>query len=77
MFAPLTGIDEDHVCGSANCLLAPYWADRIKAESNEVMAVKQGSQRGGELWVRYDRETKRIGLRGEGFVVAEGKACIQ
>src|ERR1700679_2046046 len=26
MFAPVAGIDEDHVCGSANCVMGPYWA---------------------------------------------------
>ena len=76
MFAPTAGILEDHVCGSANCLLGPYWANRIGAKSNEVMAVKQGSARGGELWVRYDRENKKIGLRGEGYVVSDGKAYV-
>ena len=76
MFAPIAGVLEDHVCGSANCLLGPYWANRLGAQSNEVMHVKQGSARGGDLWVRYDREEGKIGLRGEAVVLAEGKAYL-
>lgn len=76
MFAPVAAVLEDQVCGSANCLLGPYWANRTGTKSNEVMAVKQGSLRGGDLWVRYDRERGKIGCRGESVVVAEGKAYM-
>lgn len=32
-FAPAVGIDEDPVTGSAQCMLAPYWASDSAAES--------------------------------------------
>ncbi|THH11049.1 hypothetical protein EW145_g896 [Phellinidium pouzarii] len=50
MFAPRGGLPEDHVCGSANCLMAPYWANKLGVASNEVMFAKQVSKRGGDLW---------------------------
>ena len=28
-FAPKLGVQEDPVCGSSHCELAPYWADRL------------------------------------------------
>ena len=53
-FAPNMGIDEDPVTGSAHCMVAPYWANRLGKD--EVHAW-QASERGGELLckVRGDR----------------------
>lgn len=48
-FAPAVGIDEDPVCGSAHCCLAPYWAQRLK--KNDLMA-NQISARGGVLCLK-------------------------
>jgi len=45
-FAPQFGVDEDPVTGSAHCLLAPYWADKL--EKSEFDAF-QASARGGRL----------------------------
>ncbi|KII93955.1 hypothetical protein PLICRDRAFT_695029 [Plicaturopsis crispa FD-325 SS-3] len=38
MFAPLTGIPEDHVCGSAHSLLGPYWARKLGLGEQEMSA---------------------------------------
>lgn len=46
-FAPGSGIDEDPVTGSAHCLLAPYWAERL---GKTTFHARQISARGGELW---------------------------
>jgi PhzF family phenazine biosynthesis protein len=53
-FAPGAGIPEDPVTGSAHCILAPYWAERL---GKTHMAALQISHRGGELAVelRGDR----------------------
>jgi PhzF family phenazine biosynthesis protein len=45
-FAPYVGIDEDPVTGSAHCLLAPYWIDKLKKKR---LRAYQASERGGVL----------------------------
>lgn len=45
-FAPLHGIDEDPVTGSAHTILTPYWAKQL---GKSTLNAKQLSQRGGEL----------------------------
>ncbi|MEO0448438.1 MAG: PhzF family phenazine biosynthesis protein [Verrucomicrobiota bacterium] len=55
-FAPRVGVPEDAVTGSAHCVLAPYWAERLgKCE----LYARQISARGGELWceLKADRVT--------------------
>ncbi|KAJ7209288.1 hypothetical protein GGX14DRAFT_632599 [Mycena pura] len=32
IFAPVLGVPEDHVCGSAHCLNGPYWARKAEAQ---------------------------------------------
>ena len=46
-FGPRVGIPEDPVTGSAQSMLAPYWAGRLKKTS---MQVRQVSARGGSLF---------------------------
>lgn len=45
-FAPKEGINEDAVTGSAHCLLAPYWSERL---GKIKLKAQQLSKRGGEL----------------------------
>ncbi len=45
-FAPGAGIPEDPVTGSAHCLLAPFWAERL---GKTRLAARQVSPRGGSL----------------------------
>ncbi|MEI6285532.1 MAG: PhzF family phenazine biosynthesis protein [Bacillota bacterium] len=53
-FAPNIGIDEDPVTGSAHCMLAPYWSEKL---GRKRLNAKQLSKRGGTLLctVRGDR----------------------
>ena len=67
-FAPAVGIDEDPVCGSAHCCLAPYWADRLK--KRELMAY-QASTRGGNLRLRSNGD--RVALAGQAVTVWQGE----
>jgi PhzF family phenazine biosynthesis protein len=55
-FAPLQGIPEDPVTGSAHCTLVPYWAKRL---GRPRLRARQLSARGGELLCedRGDRVT--------------------
>ncbi len=47
-FAPLSGIDEDPVTGSAHTTLTPFWSKRL---NKHMMLAKQLSRRGGTLWL--------------------------
>lgn len=57
-FAPSKGIDEDHVTGSAHCLLAPFWAERM---GRSALSARQLSPRGGELTVEVAGDRVLIG----------------
>ena len=58
-FAPAKGVPEDPVTGSAHCLLAPYWAERLG--KNQLTAY-QASQRGGIVGCTVKRD--RVTLEG-------------
>ena len=55
-FAPVVGVDEDPVTGSAHAQLIPYWSEKLGKRS---LRARQLSKRGGELWCEYlgDRVT--------------------
>ncbi len=55
-FAPLKGIPEDPVTGSAHCTLAPYWAARL---GKTDLTGFQVSKRGGQVGCRYDAHGAR------------------
>ena len=46
-FAPLVGVPEDPVTGSAHSTLVPYWAHRL---GKKTLHARQVSARGGELF---------------------------
>ncbi|KAG6865234.1 hypothetical protein C0991_004292 [Blastosporella zonata] len=74
MFAPgiLPG-DEDHVTGSAHCLLAPYWYARLGIPATTEVKAKQVSARGGELGIVWDSEKNTVKLAGDVVVLANGE----
>lgn len=45
-FAPALGVDEDPVTGSAHCVLAPFWHQRL---GRNPLHARQVSKRGGRL----------------------------
>jgi PhzF family phenazine biosynthesis protein len=67
-FAPRVGIDEDPVCGSAHCALAPYWADRL---GKSELVGYQASARGGVIRVRVSGP--RVHLGGQAVTVLRGE----
>ena len=71
MFAPIVGIDEDHVCGSANCMLGPYWSAR---KGVTELRVRQVSERSGRLRVGMDGDTMK--LRGQVRVTSVGQLFL-
>ncbi|KAG6900271.1 hypothetical protein C0993_000459 [Termitomyces sp. T159_Od127] len=74
MFAPgfISG-DEDHVCGSAHCLMAPYWYRRLGIDTTSEIKAKQVSARGGDLTISWDSKKNRITLAGEVVVLGNGE----
>ncbi|KAL1825926.1 hypothetical protein ACET3Z_012704 [Daucus carota] len=68
-FCPKFGINEDPVCGSAHCALAPYWCQKLG--TTELVAY-QASPRGGILNLRVDEKNQRVFLRGKSVTVMEG-----
>jgi PhzF family phenazine biosynthesis protein len=67
-FAPLHGIDEDPVTGSAHCVLAPYWSKKL---GKKEMNAYQASARGGSLRVRVNDD--RVALIGQAITVLRGE----
>lgn len=67
-FAPAVGIDEDPVTGSAHCLLAPYWGQRL---GKSKMVAYQSSLRGGVVDVEV--RGPRVMLGGEGRIFSSGE----
>ncbi|MEL7471824.1 MAG: PhzF family phenazine biosynthesis protein [Planctomycetota bacterium] len=67
VFAPKVGINEDPVTGSAHCLLAPYWGERL---DKSVLSARQASRRGGEI--RCTLEGDRVLLAGKASPFLEG-----
>lgn len=59
-FCPQVGIPEDQVTGSANCILAPYWA--AKLDRTHLQAL-QASANGGTLNVQLGGSTVQVGGR--------------
>ncbi|MBL4615171.1 MAG: PhzF family phenazine biosynthesis protein [Magnetovibrio sp.] len=70
-FAPLGGIAEDPVTGSAHTVLAPYWAKRLK---KETFHARQVSKRGGDVHCVLDGE--RVKISGHGVLYMKGQAHL-
>jgi len=66
-FAPLVGIPEDPVTGSAHCTLVPYWAKRL---GKTRLRARQVSVRGGELLCEDRGE--RVSMAGRAVQYLEG-----
>jgi predicted PhzF superfamily epimerase YddE/YHI9 len=68
VFGPNVGIDEDPVTGSAQCVLGPYWADRL---GRTVLHAEQLSVRGGRLRVEVDGD--RVRVAGSAVTILAGQ----
>lgn len=70
-FGPQVGIDEDPVTGSAHCLLAPIWAERLgKTDFN----AHQASDRGGDLKLSLDKD--RVNITGQTKLYLKGTIYV-
>ena len=70
-FAPMSGIVEDPVTGSAHCTLAPYWSARLGRLAFEAY---QASARGGRLSVRLEGD--RVFLSGQAVRYLDGQIYL-
>jgi PhzF family phenazine biosynthesis protein len=66
-FAPSYGTPEDQATGSAHCLLAPFWTQRL---GKSRLHARQLSERGGELWCEPAGE--RVILKGHAALTMKG-----
>ncbi|KAJ3513115.1 hypothetical protein NMY22_g15138 [Coprinellus aureogranulatus] len=72
MFSPEVPGFEDHVCGSAHCLVVPYWYEKKGIQAGKEVVARMASERGGILNVNYDKERGKIRLAGEAALLATG-----
>jgi PhzF family phenazine biosynthesis protein len=70
-FAPSQGVPEDPVTGSAHCMLAPFWANRL---GKTRFHAYQASRRGGEVGCTLAGD--RVELEGSCVFYLEGEAEI-
>lgn len=70
-FAPVEGINEDPVTGSAHCKLAPYWQAKLKKDR---FTAYQASERGGYLELLMEGDRVRIG--GKAVTILKGKMLV-
>ncbi|XP_037405294.1 uncharacterized isomerase BH0283-like [Triticum dicoccoides] len=68
-FCPKFGIDEDPVCGSAHCVLAPYWGGKL---GKQKLIAFQVSPRSGTLYLELDIANRRVRIQGEAVTVMAG-----
>lgn len=70
-FAPLCGIPEDPVTGSAHTTLTPFWASVL---NKTTFIAKQLSKRGGSLYCEYLGD--RVKISGNAVSYLEGEITI-
>lgn len=70
-FAPMVGISEDPVTGSAHCCLAPYWGQKL---GKTVMIGFQASARSGMVGCEWRDD--RVILKGQAVTVFRGEVKV-
>lgn len=70
-FAPIAGIDEDPVTGSAHSQLIPFWAEKL---GKEKMTALQLSKRGGE--VHCQNMGERVLMGGSCVFYMKGRVVL-
>ncbi len=70
-FAPVSGVAEDPVTGSAHCTLAPFWAARL---GRTRLRAYQASARGGAMDIVLDGE--RVFMTGRCVRYLEGRIVV-
>lgn len=74
MFAPTMLLEgEDPVCGTAHCVLTPYWCEKRGIPPGQEVNAKQLSARGGHIRAVWDNVNERVKLRGQAAIFATGQ----
>ncbi|KAJ7665106.1 hypothetical protein DFH06DRAFT_1086945 [Mycena polygramma] len=79
MFAPAMlppPSSEDQVCGSAHCLIGPYWYKKNGFAPGRAFSSKQVSPRGGDLNLFWDQDTAIMRIEGQTFIMASGQIFV-
>ncbi|XP_058083946.1 uncharacterized protein LOC131231678 [Magnolia sinica] len=72
-FCPKLGVNEDAVCGSAHCALAPYWSKKL---GKHDLIAYMASPRGGRLDLHLEETTQRVLIRGEAVTIMSGLILV-
>ncbi|XP_072984132.1 uncharacterized protein [Typha latifolia] len=72
-FCPKLGVNEDPVCGSAHCALAPYWGKKLE---KQCLIAYMASPRGGRLDLQLVEETQRVRIKGEAVTIMNQMATF-
>jgi len=64
---------EDPVCGTAHCLLTPFWSEKQGIAPGQEISAKQVSARGGHLRTVWDDVKGTVKLRGQAAIFATGE----
>lgn len=70
-FAPDKGVPEDPVTGSAHCILAPFWAQRL---GKKTLSARQISRRGGAM--RCDVTEERVTMTASCALYMQGEIIL-
>ena len=70
-FAPIAGIDEDPVTGSAHSQLIPFWSEKL---GKTIMNARQLSQRGGDIYCEQNGD--RVVMGGKCVFYMKGEFDI-
>lgn len=70
-FAPVAGINEDPVCGSAHTTMTPYWAKELGKERLHALQI---SARGGTLYCHAQGD--RVTISGKAVLYLKGEIYI-
>ncbi|WP_276500566.1 PhzF family phenazine biosynthesis protein [Terrimonas pollutisoli] len=70
-FAPVAGIDEDPVTGSAHSQLIPFWSEKT---AKKIMQARQLSQRGGDIYC--EQHGDRVIMGGQCVFYMQGEIII-
>ena len=70
-FAPKLNVNEDPVCGSGHCHIAPYWFNSLNTDS---IVAYQASRRGGVLYCSMDNG--RIRMSGKAVLYSKAELFV-
>jgi predicted PhzF superfamily epimerase YddE/YHI9 len=71
-FAPIAGIDEDPVTGSAHSQLIPFWSGKL---GKTLLTAKQLSERGGDIYCEQNGD--RVIMGGNCVFYMKGEIEIE